>query len=140
MSYVFVWLAVVVEVAEEIAVTGGDFVVSGELADVSTRVVVVLVSGTSATCTVEVVISAGIEVVDVVCCTGSAIGAAAPMTTDVVPRAVGASVTSVRTLATAAAAMAIATRVAPVHAAAILTVLLMSTVCGKSVRSGLIQG
>jgi hypothetical protein len=131
----------VVDVVVEVVATGGAFVVDVvETVEVSKGATVVDVVVATTTVSSTSATSGGTKVVDVDCTIGSGASGAATTTIDGSPRAVGASVTSVRTLPTAAAATTTATRVAAVHAATSPTILLMPTVCGKSLANELTEG
>lgn len=102
--------------------------------------VVLVVEATGAGSPNVAVVSGCTTVVEVDCAAGSGSPAVVTTTIDGAPSAVGVSVTPVRTLATAVAATAIATRVATDHAATRLMVLLMYIVCARFVRTELTQG
>ncbi len=128
VPYVFVLLELVVVVVAEVVVVvvgGGTVAV---VVDGGAVVVEVDVSTTSRV--VLVVVSGWVIVVEV---GSSPDSGACVVVLDAIagaPRAVGVSVTSLRTLLTAAAAITIATRVVATHAAAKPIVLLISHILG----------
>lgn len=129
------------DVVVEVVATGNAcVVVVVEAVEVPKETTVVEVVAATSKASSNLIVSIGTVVVGVDCAPGSGTSGAATTTIDGSPRAIGASVTSERTLPTAAAATTTATRVAVVHAATRPTIVLMPTVWGKTMASELTEG